>query len=139
MSDNSNGKAECLISPRRISRIKTQGYNSGFTDEEISTHAIGNRFAYQACTALFLIGLVAGSIPVLAVAAGIALLTVILPYHPFDYLYNYGLRQWLDRPALPPRTAQAKFACGIAAIWLGAIIYLFHISLMGWGYACTLI
>ncbi|MCW9706021.1 DUF4395 domain-containing protein [Fodinibius salsisoli] len=127
-------KANCLISPSRISRIKAQGYDTGFTDEEIFIHAVGNRFAYQLCTLLFVTGLVLTSIPILAVAATIALLTVILPYHPFDYLYNYGVRHWLDRPKLPRRTAQAKFACGIAAIWLGMIIYLFGASLMVWGY-----
>jgi hypothetical protein len=127
-------EAPPLISPLRISRIKKQGYDSGFTDAEISKHAVGNRFAYQLCTLLFTIGLVLTSIPVLAVAAVIALLAVILPYHPFDYLYNYSLRHWLDRPKLPSRTAQAKFACGIAAIWLGIIIFLFQASLFVWGY-----
>lgn len=134
MENPKTKKANCLIAPSRISRIKAQGYDTGFTDEEISIHAVGNRFAYQLCMLLFATGLVLTSIPVLALAAIIALLTVILPYHPFDYLYNYGARRWLDRPRLPRRTAQAKFACGIAAIWLGVIIYLFSASLMVWGY-----
>lgn len=125
----------CLISPSRICRIKEQGYDTGFTDEEISVHAVGNRFAFQVCTLLFATGLVLTSIQVLAVAAIIALLTVLLPYHPVDYLYNYTLRHWLGRPKLPPRSAQAKFACGIAAIWLGVIIYLFDASFFAWGYA----
>lgn len=124
----------CLISPVRISRIKVQGYDTGFTDEEISQHSIGNRFSYQMCTLLFTTGLILTSIPILAVAAIIALLTVILPYHPFDYLYNLIVRHWLSRPKLPHRTNQAKFACGIAAIWLGVIIYLFYNSLFTWGY-----
>lgn len=124
----------CLISPVRISRIKVQGYDTGFTDEEISIHAVGNRFSYQLCTLLFTTGLVLTSIPVLTVAAIIALFTVILPYHPFDYLYNHVVRHWLNRPKLPHRTDQAKFACGIASVWLGVIIYLFRNSLFVWGY-----
>lgn len=30
----------------------------------------------------------------------------------------------INKPALPKRTNQGKFACGIATVWLGAIIYL---------------
>lgn len=123
-----------LISPVRISRIKEQGYDTCFTNEEISIHAIGNRFAYQMCTLLFTTGLILTSIPILTAAAIIALLTVILPYHPFDYLYNPIVRHWLNRPILPRRSNQAKFACGIASVWLGTIIYLFHNSLFIWGY-----
>lgn len=125
----------CLISPERISRLKVQGYNTGFTDQEISGHAVGNRFAYQMCTVLFSTGLIFTSIPILTVAAIIAFLTVILPYHPFDYFYNYIIRHWLKRPMLPRRTNQAKFACGIASLWLGVIIYLFNLSQFTWGYA----
>lgn len=129
-----NKEKICLVSPTRIARIKSQGYDKGFDDEEISQHSVGNRFAYQMCTLLFATGLVLTNIPILTVAATIALLTVILPHHPFDYLYNLSVRHWLNRPKLPRRPAQAKFACGIAAIWLGVIIYLFYNSLFIWGY-----
>ena len=123
-----------MISQTRICRIKTRGYNNGFNDFEISQHSIGNRFAYQLCTLVFSTGLILTSIPILIVAAPIALLAVILPYHPFDYLYNLFVRHLFNRPKLPKRTSQAKFACGIASIWLGAIIYLFYLNLFLWGY-----
>jgi hypothetical protein len=134
MEKQQSQKANCQISPVRTSRIKEQGYDTGFSDEEISIHAVGNRFAYQLCTLLFTTGLIFTSIPVLGVAAIIAFLAVIMPYHPFDYVYNYILRHWLDRPKLPPRSAQAKFACGVAVIWLGIIMYLFYVSLFLLGY-----
>jgi hypothetical protein len=123
-----------MLSPTRICRIRVQGYGKGFTDEEISKHAVGNRFAYQMCVLLFFTGLVLTNIPLLIVAAVIALMTVFLPYHPFDYLYNYSIRHLLKRPKLPKRTAQVKFACGIAAVWLSIIIYLFYIEYFLWGY-----
>jgi hypothetical protein len=46
------------------------------------------------------------------------------PHHPFDYLYNYGVRHLLAKPKLPPRTKQGRFACGIASGWLVIVIYL---------------
>jgi hypothetical protein len=122
------------ISQSRISRIKVQGYDSGFTDEEISVHAVGNRFAFQLCTLLFTTGLILTNTTILTIAAVVAFLSVILPYHVFDYLYNYSVRHWFNRPKLPRRTAQAKFACGLAALWIAAIIYLFYSSLFVWGY-----
>lgn len=126
--------ASCLISPSRISRIKVQGYDKGYTDEEISEHSVGNRFAYQLCALLSFTGLVLTNIPILCVAGMVALLGVLLPYHPFDYLYNYSVRYWLNRSKLPQRTNQARFACGIASIWLGVIIFLFYNALFLWGY-----
>jgi hypothetical protein len=123
-----------LISSARIHRIKCQGYDKNFSDEEISQHSLGNRFAYQLCTLLFGSGLLLGSIPVLVAAATIAALAVVLPYHPFDYLYNSVVRNWFHRPKLPKRTAQARFACGIASVWLSLIIFLFYLHLFTWGY-----
>ena len=114
-----------MISATRIRRIRCQGYDSTFTDEELSRHSLGNRFAYQLCTILFTLGVVLTSIPILSIAATIAALTVVLPRHPFDYLYNAFVRHLWHRPLLPKRTAQAKFACGIAALWISIIIYLF--------------
>jgi hypothetical protein len=135
MEEHEMKDTNCLISPARISRLKVQGYDTGFTDEEISQHAAGNRFAFQMCTLLFTTGIVLTNIPILLATAIIAFLTVILPNHPFDYLYNYGVRYWLNRPKLPRRARQAKFACSIASLWLGIIIYLFYNNLFAWGYA----
>jgi hypothetical protein len=124
----------CFISPERISRLKVQGYDRGFTDEEISEYALGNRFAYQMCTLLFATGLILKSIPVLAIASAIAFLAIVLPYHPFDYLFNSVIRHWFNRRKLPRRSNQAKFACGIASAWLVIIIFLFYHAQFVWGY-----
>ena len=56
------------------------------------------------------------------------------PYHPVDYLYNYVIRHWIGKPKMPSRTNQGRFACGIATVWLGSTIYLFHTGHDIWGY-----
>lgn len=66
------------------------------------------------------------SISILAIAAIIAFAGAFPPYHPFDYLYNYGVRHLLGKPKIPPRTKQGRFACGIASVWLATTIYLFY-------------
>jgi hypothetical protein len=119
-------------SPMR-KRLETQGY-VGLSDEQLTAYRFGIRFAYGACVTLTAMGLLFTSTPILMVALSIAFMAVWLPYHPFDYLYNFGLRHLMNRPKIPVRTNQGKFACGIASVWLGAIIYLFSYHQFLWGY-----
>jgi hypothetical protein len=114
-------------------RLEAQGY-TGLSDEQLTSYRFGIRFAYGACVALTAIGLLFTSIPILLLSLSVAFIAVLLPYHPFDYLYNFGLRHVMNRPKLPVRTNQGKFACGIASVWLGVIIYLFAYHQFLWGY-----
>lgn len=51
----------------------------------------------------------------LAVTAGLG---TVLPSHPFDYVYNLGVRRLTGTPPLPPNGAPRRFACGMATVWL---------------------
>ena len=97
----------------------------GYSDDELATHRAGFRFAYQLCFTITLIGTVLQSIPILAVAAVAALWATFPPNHPFDYLYNATFGRILNKPKVPRRTNQGRFACGIATVWLSVTIYLF--------------
>lgn len=112
-----------MLSARRIKWLRSQGYVSQ-TDQEISNLALGNRFAYQLCTVLLTIGVVTANFWLLLGMLLIAFLGVVLPRHPFDYIYNYLLANMLKRPQLPKRSMQLKFACLIATIWIAITIYL---------------
>lgn len=118
---------------RRIRYIRAQGYFH-LTDEQIASLSFGNRFAYILCASLLATGVATAHIPTLAVMGMIAFGTIILPYHPFDYLYNYLIRHWLHKPELPPRSKQLKFACTIASLWIAACIYLFYTGMAVAGY-----
>lgn len=124
---------ESLISPSRIQRIRVHGY-CNISDVKISELAFGNRFAYIICCTALIIGVITANIPILATMMGALFLGVVLPYHPFDYIYNYLLSGMLNKPKLPPRSKQLKFACSIATVWIGATIYLFYTELMTAGY-----
>lgn len=113
------------LSKRRINFIRAQGYQQ-FSDYEIADLAFGNRFAYILCTSLLASSVAMAYIPGLLAMATIAFLTIVLPYHPFDYIYNHGLRQLLNKPQLPPRSAQLKFACTVATTWILITAYLFY-------------
>jgi len=121
------------ISLARIKRIREQGYKSQ-TNYEISKLAIGNRFAYQLCTILLLFGVGFANIPLLSTMMGVAFISVVLPNHAFDYIYNYMLSDKMNLPKLPHRSVQLKFACLLATAFIGGTIYAFSNGFMVVGY-----
>jgi hypothetical protein len=65
----------------------------------------------------------------------IAFLGIFPPYHPFDYLYNYVFRFVIQKPRIPPRTNQGRFACGMASVWLLGVILLLNYGYKVWAYS----
>ena len=126
-------KQSDMISPVRRKRFETQGYN-GFTDSELNDFKFGIRFAYYLCGSLVLLGLLFTNMKILCAVLVIAIVGTLPPYHPFDYLYNLGIRHLINKPKMPPRSNQGRFACAMAAVWLVGIIYLFYAGLNVWGY-----
>jgi len=122
-----------LLSATRIKFLKAQGY-CDLSDDEISELAFGNRFAYIVCGSIVAVAVATAHIPTLIAMMVVAFLGVILPYHPFDYIYNHLLRGMLNKPKLPPRSKQLKFTCVIATLWLFATTYLFYSGLTNAGY-----
>lgn len=122
-----------LLSTTRINFLKAQGY-CNLSDTEISELAFGNRFAYILCGSIVAAAVATAHIPTLIAMTIVAFFGIILPYHPFDYIYNHMLRSMLNKPELPPRSKQLKFACVIATLWLMATTYLFYAGLAIAGY-----
>jgi hypothetical protein len=109
-------------------QLEIQGVQ-GLSDEDLSTHRAGFRFAYQLCFIITLLGTALGSIPILSIAAIAAFFAMFPPNHPFDYLYNSTVRHLTGSPKVPPRTNQGRFACSIATLWLSLTIYFFATGL----------
>jgi hypothetical protein len=64
----------------------------------------------------------------------IAALGAILPIHPFDLIYNYGIRHLTGTQPLPRNGAPTRFACGVAAVWLVATALAFGAGVAWLGY-----
>jgi len=64
----------------------------------------------------------------------IAFFGALLPPHPFDYVYNFVIRHLINKPKIPKRTNQTRFACSIATVWLCGTTLLFNYGLTVWGY-----
>ena len=114
-----------MLSRTRIQRLKVQGYFN-HSDSEISELAFGNRFAFIVCGSIVALGVATANVPILAAMTLVAFGGVILPYHPFDYVYNHLLRSMMNKPKLPPRSMQLKFTCVVATLWLVGTIFLFY-------------
>jgi hypothetical protein len=63
-----------------------------------------------------------------------AALGTVMPSHPFDYVYNFGVRRLTGTPPLPANGAPRKFACGIATVWLVVTGTAFAADLTLFGY-----
>ncbi len=122
-----------MITPVRRKRLEVQGYY-GFTDCELNDFKFGFRFAYYVCGSLVVLGLILSNQKILIAAMIVAFFGSLPPNHPFDYLYNYVIRHLINKPKIPPRSNQGRFACGIATVWMSGIIYLFYAGLNVWGY-----
>lgn len=122
-----------LISASRINRLRVQGYTTQ-SPLELSQLAFGNRFAYRVCTTLLVVGVATASTSLLSFMMLIAALGVLLSNHPFDYIYNELLANRLNKPKLPKRSNQLKFACTVATLWIAATIYLFTTGLLTTAY-----
>jgi hypothetical protein len=64
----------------------------------------------------------------------LAALGAILPGHPFDVLYNHGLRHLLGTPALPRYGGRRRFACALATIMIIAAAWGFQTGMPMVGY-----
>lgn len=54
--------------------------------------------------------------------------------HPFDALYNYGIRAFIDAPPLPPNPIPRRFSMALAAGWSTLVGVLFMLGAVFWGY-----
>ncbi len=67
-----------------------------------------------------LVGIILTSPPILYIQAVLMGVALVLPYHPFDWIYNYGLRK-VTRTAPLPKSGQRRkimfgFACVLIAV-----------------------
>jgi hypothetical protein len=113
------------LTDRTLKRLDTQGFDT--TDrEQLAEVAPWLRFAFGLCTSLAVLATAMASTPFLLGLAVVALVAAANPVHPFDLIYNHGIRRITGTRPLPKRGAPARFACGIATVWLVAMVVAFE-------------
>jgi len=93
--------------------IQAQGF-CGLDDKTYAQINYPLRLSPAICMLWTAVGTALASPMILWALAPFAALGAILPSHPFDVLYNYGLRHLTGTPALPRYGARRRLACALA-------------------------
>ncbi len=121
------------LGSKRLRRLDVQGFDT--VDEDLLARvAPWLRMAFGFCATLAIVGTALASTPLLLTLAGIAFVAALSPVHPFDLIYNYGVRYATGTPHLPKRGPPSRFACGLGALWLIVTVGAFDASLTMVGY-----
>lgn len=103
--------------------LATQGYC--LAEPERSRLRLGLRFPTALCLALVVTALALQSAVAVAALAGIGLVAGWTSRHPFDHLWNRGVRRLTGAPELPPNPSRRRHAFKLATVWLAAVALLF--------------
>lgn len=121
------------VSTTTRKRIEAQGY-LGLSDATLVEVGPWLRFSPAICMVWAAVATYNESWLALAVLIPFAALGAILPWHPFDAIYNYGIRRILGTGVLPRARAPRKFACMVATLWLIAAAWAFYSGAANLGY-----
>ncbi len=98
-------------------RIVAQGF-CGLDDATYAQINYPLRVSPAICMAWAAVGTALASPAILWALVPFAALGAILPGHPFDVLYNHGLRYLLGTPPLPRYPHRRRFACLFATVMI---------------------
>jgi hypothetical protein len=94
------------------------------------SHALrwGLRFPTALCLAIVATGLVLQSAVLILAMVPIGAIAGWTRRHPFDLIWNHGLRHLSGAPELPPNPTPRRHAFKLATVWLLAIGVLFAVG-----------
>ena len=119
-------------------RIEAQGF-LGLDDPTIQQINFWLRLSPAICMTWTAVGTALQSAPVLWALAPIVFLGALLPGHPFDVIYTFGIRPLLGGPRIPPYPLPRRFACFLATLMIVGAAWCFQTGfvvggqLFGWG------
>ena len=122
------------LTPRTRRLLDIQGFDT-VDAQELARVAPWLRLAFGLCTVLGGLGTVLASPAILLALAAIAALAAASPVHPFDLIYNYGIRRLTGTGPLPRRGAPSRFGCGLGVVFLLVTAWAFSAGHAVAGYA----
>lgn len=99
--------------------LDVQGYC--LTEEESRALRWGLRFPTALCLALAVTGLALQSAALILALVPIGAVAGWTRRHPFDLIWNHGLRHLSGTPELPPNPTPRRHAFKLATVWLLAV------------------
>jgi hypothetical protein len=115
------------VDPTVRRRLEDQGF-CGLDDEALEELAPWMRWTYTIGMLVTLVGVAMASPAVLWTLAAITSVGIVLPFHPFDLLYNYGFRYVTGTRPMPHSGPQRHFVFIVATVWLAAAGWAFHVG-----------
>ena len=122
------------LTPRRARLLDIQGFDA-VDMQELAPVAPWLRLAFGLCALLGGLGTVLASPKILLGLALIAVLAAASPVHPFDFIYNYGIRHVTGTGPLPRRGVPTRLGCGMGAVFVLVTAWTFSAGHMVVGYA----
>jgi hypothetical protein len=98
------------------SNLTTQGYY--LSDAERRELSVGLRFSTGLCLTLVVVALALESPVMVFILSGIGVIAGFSARHPFDHLWNHGIRRLVGGPSLPPNPTRRRHAFKVATAWL---------------------
>jgi len=124
------------------SRIEAQGF-LGLDDQTVSHLNYWLRLSPAICMIWAAIGTALESAPVLWALTPFALLGALLPGHPFDLLYRFGVQPLTSGPPIPRYSLPRRFACLLATVMIVTAAWSFQSGrtfsgqIFGWVLVCA--
>jgi hypothetical protein len=115
-------------------RLDIQGFDA-VDDRDLAPIAPWLRLAFALCALLLGVGTALASPAILLVLAVIATLAAAAPVHPFDLIYNHGIRYITRTGPLPKRGPPTRFGCRMGALMLLPTAWAFSAGHAVAGYA----
>ena len=103
--------------------LETQGYC--LTAAQARSLRVGLRFPTALCLAVVITGLALESALMIASLVPIGAVAGWTSRHPFDLIWNHGVRHVLEAPELPRNPVRRRYAFKLATVWLAGIAVLF--------------
>jgi hypothetical protein len=121
-----------IISESTRQKLVAQGFE--LSDDEIAKFNYWLRLAPTVCMLWVTTGLIFGSTVLIASLIPVGLLCFAFARHPFDLIYNFGLRYLTGGEKLPIYGAPRRFVCLMAALMLSSIAVSFILGFFAVGY-----
>ena len=122
--------------------VEMQGF-VGFDDQTVRHLDYALRISPVICLAMTAIATALESVTLLWILLPFAIGGAILNNHPFDVVYNRGIRYLTGGPVIPRYPMPRRFACMLASAWIMAEILSFSYGMslaghiLGWSLVAT--